>query len=379
MSSTLALLVLASASCSEEETSDVAPTQTAAERLCAAITSQLEVCGAPTPCDEALVADCADVVGVFSDPFLNAATSCLEAGGDIGSCFATSIEGLETTAAHRAFAEQFCSNCALGVPGCVETLFEGQGETQAVGQLLAPLSDGLVAELGETCATGLGCAATFSSCAQGVLVKRGMPEKTVSCIITKLTGADAAADCPAGTGTGGSGGSGGSPPTSSSTGGTGGSGGGELNCVDDNESNDLMSTATLVDAADDGKLSECEPAQTSVAALAGSQDDDWYIYQGLDGICGFDAIQPHAYAESAVPLTVCVYVKPNGGEVVPTCLEGSAATLGGGYNGCCGSGGARAAFGTNLVNDDAMVLMHVSSPTAPETCVDYDLTYRFGA
>jgi hypothetical protein len=285
----------------------------------------------------------------------------------------SAIEGLDTTDAHRAFAEQFCSSCALGVPGCVETLFEGGGETQAVGRLLAPLSDGLVTELADTCATGIGCAATFSSCAQGVLVQRGIPENTVSCLIGKLTASESAPGCAAGTG-----GAGGSGAVTSSSASTGGGGGGPLDCADDNEPNDETYHATLLDAANDGKLSDCEPALTSTASLAGSEDGDWYSYYGMDAFCGFDELEPHAYVDSDEPLDVCVYLNPLGASAPPTCLEGLPAILSDDYSGCCGIGGARLQYGANLQNDDALVLIRVSNPDAPDTCIAYDLTYRFG-
>src|SRR6185503_1604316 len=125
-------------------------------------------CGPVSPCDEAIVQDCSDVAGILSDGYLRAATACVEASGSWASCALSATSELAPTEAHRAFAKAFCSECALGVPGCEEAFFDAEDPDLAlVGSLMLPLGDELVAEIGSECATGITCLATFSSCVQG--------------------------------------------------------------------------------------------------------------------------------------------------------------------------------------------------------------------
>jgi uncharacterized membrane protein YgcG len=375
------LIALVVGACTAEESAPEPVVVSAAERMCAVLTESIGACAAEaTACEQAFVADCADVVGIFSDAFLEGATACLEEGSAFGACVGETVQALEPSAAQAAFAEQFCGQCALGVPGCVSTLFAGSdGDAQAVGMLLLPLSDGLVDELTTSCASSFGCLATFSSCAQGVIVQRGVPENTAVCLLDTLMHPSAGTSSCDGAGGGGDGGAGGG-----GTGGAGGDGGagadggggGELGCTDPGEPNGQPSLATMLDAADDGVLSDCEAAQTIASVLSGAGDEDWYTYEGIDGPCP-NAIEPRAVVESTEALSVCVYLRPKGSSAPPTCIEGTPAAFAD-FTGCCGDGGARLAFGALLQNDDATVLVQVSSATAPEACIDYDLTYQFG-
>jgi hypothetical protein len=238
----LSIFLTASAACGSDEdgSSGGGSEPTPAERFCGALESRIDQCGG-TECDQALVKDCADVAGVFSDPYLSAAATCLEDGGSLTTCLSDAFGAVKPTDAHRQFAEQFCSKCLLGVPGCEEAFFSPDGgDASLAGKLIVPFGDGLVAELGEKCASGLTCAATFSSCAQQVLVARALPDAVAQCLITSLVsgGDDAGETCnqsasTAGTGSGtgstsGAGGAGGagSGTSGTTTGSTTGSGAG---------------------------------------------------------------------------------------------------------------------------------------------------------
>src|SRR5262249_53899238 len=86
-----------------------------------------------------------------------------------------------------------------------------------------PLSDGIVEELTSKCASGFGCAASFSSCAQGVLAEHAVPDATIKCLIQSLTmpnSGSAAGSCPMSTASGATSGS----HSSGSSTGTGGAG-----------------------------------------------------------------------------------------------------------------------------------------------------------
>ena len=103
---------------------------------------------------------------------------------------------------------------------------------------------------------------------------------------------------------------------------------------------------------------------------------EWHAQDAAFGPTGLDGIQPHASVQAAHPVEVCVYLDPVNDSAPPTCMTGAPSTLGT-YVGCCGSGEARLAFGGNLQNDDADVRISVSTLT--DVCVDYSLTYGFGA
>ena len=203
--------------CGDDETGSTPEKEkTPAEAFCEEVAARVTRCGPATPCDEALVADCADLAGILSDGYLTAATKCLEAGGSVTQCLQEGLGGLAPTDAHRAFASQFCGECLLGVPGCEDAFFSGDGsDASLAGNVVIPFGDGLVEELAATCATGVTCLATFSSCAQQVLVGRALPDNVATCMLDQLLGtapppADGADQCPEGTGagTGGAGGGG---------------------------------------------------------------------------------------------------------------------------------------------------------------------------
>lgn len=215
--------------------------KTPGQELCESIASYVNQCGAATPCDQALVADCAKVVDLLSAEFLSATKDCMKAGGSPASCLSSSLGGLTPTAAQQKFATTFCSECTGGlVPGC-EQVFFAEGDTvpeklKVAGKVILPFSDTLVSALETDCATAspLTCVANFSTCAQQTLAKQAIPTESAQCILNTLISGggsapsggcgDSGTGGTAGTGSGGTGGASGSGG-SGATGGTGGAGG----------------------------------------------------------------------------------------------------------------------------------------------------------
>ena len=87
--SLLALFVVGACSSSSSDGGS-SPGQTPGQKMCASLEDQVLACGTGTPCDDALVKDCAGIVGLVSDPFIEATRTCLDGGGSPGSCLASS-------------------------------------------------------------------------------------------------------------------------------------------------------------------------------------------------------------------------------------------------------------------------------------------------
>ncbi len=368
--------------------------QTPAEHLCSAIEASIAACAA-TPCDQALLADCADLSAVLSDPFLTASAECVEAGGAPTDCLGKGISALAPTPGQKAFAKKFCAECPpVPIPGCEDALV-GEGDVpdalKTARQIILPFGDSVLTDIENQCFGGLTCMAELSSCVQQVMVKRALPDKTAQCLLGALTNPSStpSVNCLDGgsggqagdSGTGGASGSGGSGGVSGSGGGTGGTGGstdGGTNCPPDAyEPNDTFAAARVIDTGGDGMINDCEPAQQLTADISTSGDPDWYTFFGLDAFCGLDQIQPHASVKASVPTTVCVYLKPANGSAPPGCLEGTTASVSG-YTGCCGPNGARLSFGSNLANDEADVLIYVATSGPTNQCISYQLDYAYG-
>jgi hypothetical protein len=166
--------------------------ETPAARFCATLSEYATACPAlATPCDQAMIDDCSGVVGLVSDGFLQTASDCIEGGGSPLGCIGGALLGLTPSPAHEAFVGQFCDECAFGVPGCTDVLLgksEGSPELAAASALVLPLGDGLVDALREQCATGLGCLATFPTCAQQVLAEQAIPAETLQCVLDGFQG-----------------------------------------------------------------------------------------------------------------------------------------------------------------------------------------------
>ena len=186
------IAAFAAMSCSGgDKEAETPPPPTPAERMCALVAEAISGCASASPCDEAMVEDCSAVAAMLSDPMLTAAADCIEGGGAPFDCLTSSTSALAPTASHEAFAEQFCSECLFGLPGCEDAFYSDEGtddDAGLAGALILPFGDDLVDALTAECASGLSCA-TFPTCAQGVMAEQAIPEATLACIVDTFTGA----------------------------------------------------------------------------------------------------------------------------------------------------------------------------------------------
>lgn len=218
---TLALgtAILSVAACGSDEGDGGAPAKTPAEQFCDALATYVDDCGPKNPCDQALLADCADVTGMLNDGYLVAAAACMTEGNAPTKCLTESLDALSASSAHHGLAKKVCDECAFGVDGCEDAFFsEGDGETQLVGKLVLPFGDSLVNEIADECAKGLTCIPELPSCVQGILAERALPTETLQCLISPPA-SDDTPKCEtisgAGAGAGGSGGAGNGPASGS--------------------------------------------------------------------------------------------------------------------------------------------------------------------
>lgn len=176
----IGLAVSLLASCKSDDDGGQSP----AQRYCAAVEIQQTSCGSASACDEAILTDCSGVTSMLNDAYVDESANCVESGGTALGCLVESRSAVAPSSAHQAFASAFCSNCALGVSGCEETLFDTEESDLAVaGAIILPLGDALVQKLQDECTSGFTCLATFSSCAQGVLAQEAIPTDTLQCVI----------------------------------------------------------------------------------------------------------------------------------------------------------------------------------------------------
>lgn len=193
-----------------------------------------------------------------------------------------------------------------------------------------------------------------------------------------------------GQGAGGSAGTGGSSSGGQGGGGSGGAGGqGAVCAVDENEPNNnpVQSTAVVTVEGNDNIMSDCDDEDFTNGLLDGPEDADWFVFTGKDagncGIISFDGdMEPQARIESPSSAEVCVFVKPNNGDVRCAGDERQDDELSeAGYLGCCGEGRARAIIDGTLGGDPeddngADVRIKVSK-LSTDLCGAYKLIYSF--
>ncbi len=285
---------------------------TPAQRYCNAVAAQAEACGASTPCDEALVTDCAGVAGLFNDSLLSAAATCVEEGGSPLGCVVDSRAAVQRSAAHDAFASAFCSECAFGVSGCEETLFgDGDDDELAIaGALITPLGDALVSELQNECASGLTCLATFTSCAQEVLARQALPTETLTCVVDQLLSGEGStgSTCVAGTDTN-------DAPTS------GGDDDADRTGTNPSDPSDPSGTS---DSTDEG-TSTSDGGETSPVGSASESESESEGDETAGGALPSDPSYPNPYAGNCPSGTDAVGPPddPSLGFCAPVCLAGT--------------------------------------------------------
>src|SRR5688572_32660487 len=123
------LHIILSFSCSTAEPDQTPRPQSPAETFCDNLGDAVARCGG-SACDQAIAADCSSIAGLVNEPLLIDRATCLADGGGPADCLLGALESAVPSVAHRAFAESFCANCALGVPGCTAAFFDGSsGDT----------------------------------------------------------------------------------------------------------------------------------------------------------------------------------------------------------------------------------------------------------
>ena len=233
------IAILVASACSDEAAPPEDNNTTSGPELCQLMASQLQKCGATTPCDDAIVQDCASLVGILSDAMLANATTCLKNGGTALSCVIGAVQGLTPTETHTAFGDNFCEVCTggFGVDTCKSTLFSSESTFQ-VGAILLPFGDGIVQKISDSCVTDIAGCATIVGCVQTTLLEEAIPQATIECVVNSLADPStvpAPSNCGDGGAPAGGNGQGGHGQGGDGQGGAhqGGNGqGGTENCVD---------------------------------------------------------------------------------------------------------------------------------------------------
>jgi hypothetical protein len=352
---TLGLFTLCFVACGDDETApDKKHQPTPGERLCSAIGDSLEQCpGQSTPCDQALLTDCASVVDILSGPFLDGTRACIEAGTSTATgCLVAALGALTPSAAHKELASAFCSSCAFGAPGCEDVFFSSDGSKYALGTVILPLGDAVTKEITAECTGSATCLGTFVNCAEEVLAKHALPTETAKCLVDSLVSGTSPA--PTGcSGSGGSGpGSGGAGPGSGGSGpGSGGSGpgsggSGATGCSDPGpEPNDTIGSGTTIQDS----LS-CFPIESSSQGgmVAGSEDVDYWSFPSATDICAGSCgvpelcpTKPTLHVDQATQATrFCLFPQcaTTSSPDVVDCQAGSTPATDTGVSGCCATG-----------------------------------------
>jgi len=156
------------------------PPHGAASELCRAMRESLDVDA--SDCDQAILADCEEVVATFSTPFVVALQACIEMGGGAAACLGSSADELQPGPSHYQLAASYCEVCLLdAVDDCETIFFNGE---EGLGSLFVPLSEEVVDDIRVECAsTPLACAVDFMTCAQEVLKERVLPDHTAWCLL----------------------------------------------------------------------------------------------------------------------------------------------------------------------------------------------------
>lgn len=144
--------------------------------------------------------------------------------------------------------------------------------------------------------------------------------------------------------------------------------------VDLFEANNTERTAS--DLGDFGSADDKEGTELT-AVLDGSDDVDWFFYDGTDGNLSF--VDPARELNTVGGLRLCKYVECDNGllETDVTCPEGTAmATSPENRPGCCGDDGFEIELNCEgVIGDDARVYMRVDQ--AQQECVQYTIDYHY--
>lgn len=374
--------------------------QSPQQNACAAVGDYIGQCAQASACDEALLADCDAMLGIVNDEVVAAMASCVGGGQSPVGCLVGAAAEATPRESHLSFAAQFCSECALGVPGCEEAFFSDTSDIE-VGLAVLPFGDDVVTQLRDECATGLGCAASFSSCAQEVLAQQTIPAATIECVLGGLLspgsidvgacgdvatvsssatgGATTVASSSTGSGAGGSGGSGGAGGSggSGAAGGTGGSGGGPTCTQLDDEPNDWpdQGMGSL------GAIDDCNVNAVKGYGTFDGEDADWWSIYGQDTAgCVVDPAFSIT-TDVTMPTQLCAWFLCDDGDTNVSCPIGSDKFVLPGFgadrHGCCTTDTSVSPIFScdNTTNETAEVWWEVK--TSAPLCVNYETDAHF--
>jgi hypothetical protein len=164
-----------------------AATTVAGEEMChQAVMAFVKKNGHYSECDLALAADCADIVGLLQDSYVDAIAACLSDDESPAECFFEATLALQPTDAHHELVSSYCDQCLFGVDGCEDAFYFGEKEQLGLGIVALPFNDEVVRQIEEECTSDLTCSVDLPSCAEEIVLERLIPEKTLACLLNPL-------------------------------------------------------------------------------------------------------------------------------------------------------------------------------------------------
>lgn len=151
-----------------------------------AVMAFIEKGGRFSECDLALVADCSNIVGLLQDSYVDAIAGCLSGSDSPAACFAEATLALQPTDAHHELISTYCDQCLFGVDGCEEAFYFSEEKQLGLGMVALPFNEDVVRQVEEECTTELTCSVELPGCAYEIVLRRLIPEKTLSCLFNPL-------------------------------------------------------------------------------------------------------------------------------------------------------------------------------------------------
>ncbi|MBK8257244.1 MAG: hypothetical protein IPK82_31790 [Polyangiaceae bacterium] len=170
----------------DDHSSASTPAALAREEVCLEVAKNLAHGEALSLCDVQIAADCEDVLGILSDPIVEAIAACSQATGSPAECFAKSTYNFVPTEEHYELVDSYCNKCLFGVDGCEELFYPEEGEKVGLGMVLLPWSDDVIDEIEDECTSDLTCSVDLPKCAEETVLKRLLPENTLRCLMESL-------------------------------------------------------------------------------------------------------------------------------------------------------------------------------------------------
>ncbi len=164
-----------------------AATTPAGQKMCIDLVAALvREDGRFSECDLALATDCADIVGLLQDSYVDAIAACLATEGSPAVCFFEATLDLKPTEAHHDLVSTYCDECLFGVDGCEEVFYFSDEQQIGLGVVALPFHDDVVRQIEEECTSDLTCSVDLPSCAQEIVLDALIPEKTLVCLLNPL-------------------------------------------------------------------------------------------------------------------------------------------------------------------------------------------------